>query len=151
VNAELFSAVGSGDEKRVRELLAADPAAARLKDDAGATPLHYACLNGHRKIVEALLEQGADINARDDQFGATPAGWAIEYLREAGGLLGIEIDDVLFAIRRNDAAWVQRFLTRLPALAWAKDIQGEALADHADESGNDEIAQLFSATREQKG
>lgn len=31
--------------------------------------------------------------SRDDRFGATPAGWATEYLRGAGGLLSIEIDD----------------------------------------------------------
>jgi hypothetical protein len=120
------------------------------KDSAGATPLHYACLHGHRQIVDALLKQGADVNARDDQFGATPAGWAIEYLREAGGLLAIEIEDVLFAIRRNDVDWVRRFVSRLPALAQAKDARGKALADHADALGNDEIARLFQTAREQK-
>ena len=37
-----------------------------------------------RAIVRLLVQQGADINARDTEFGATPAGWAIEYLREMG-------------------------------------------------------------------
>jgi hypothetical protein len=36
-----------------------------------------------------LHESAADINARDDRFDATPAGWAIEYLRGLGGLLAI--------------------------------------------------------------
>ncbi len=143
VSAELFSAVTSGDTQRVRELLDSDPAAARMKDTEGATPLHCATLNGEREIAELLLASGADINARDDEFGATPAGWAIEYLREHGGLLAIEIDDVLFAIRGKDVRWVQRFLTRLPALAQARDAQGKALAEHAVESGNDEIIRLF--------
>jgi Ankyrin repeats (3 copies) len=143
VSAELFSAVTSGNKQRVRELLASDPAAARLRDDEGATPLHYATLNGEREIAELLLASGADINACDDEFDATPAGWAIEYLRERGGLLAIEIDDVLCAIRHNDVRWVRRFVTRLPALAQARDAQGKALAQHAVESGNDEIARLF--------
>ncbi len=86
---------------------------------------------------------GADINARDDRFNATPAGWAIEYLREEGGLLAIEIEDAMFAIRENDVRWVQRFLTRLPTLAQARDAQGKALSQHAAESGNAEIARLF--------
>jgi hypothetical protein len=114
-----------------------------MKDAEGATSLHYATLNGEREIAGLLLASGADINARDDVFHATPAGWAIEYLREQGGLLGIEIDDVLFAIRGKDVRWIQRFLTRLPALAQARDAQGKALAQHAIESGNGEIARLF--------
>lgn len=37
-----------------------------------------AAFGGHRDVVQALVEQGAEINAGDGQFGATPAGWAIE-------------------------------------------------------------------------
>jgi len=111
-----------------------------VKDAEGATALHYAILNGHREIAELLLANGADINARDDHFGATPAGWAIEFLCERGGLLRIEIDDVLFAMRQKDVLWVRRFLTRLPALARAREHQGKALSEHAAELGNNEIA-----------
>src|SRR5690349_1053151 len=108
MSAELFSAVASGDVECVRELLGSDPDAAKVTDDEGATALHYATLNGRREIVELLLEYGADVNARDGRFGATPAGWAIESLRERGGLLGMEIDDVLYAIRQHDIRWVHR-------------------------------------------
>ena len=74
----VFLAVASGNGERVQELLASDPGAVRARDGEGATALHYATLNGHRTIALALLEQGADVNARDERFGATPAGWAIE-------------------------------------------------------------------------
>jgi ankyrin repeat protein len=143
MSADLFSAVASGNAGRVRELLASDPGAASAKDTEGATPLHYATLNGRREISELLLQYGADVNARDGRFNATPAGWAIEYLREAGGLLSIEIEDVLFAIRTNDVRWVRRFLTRLPSLDRANDAHGKALSQHASKPGNDDIARLF--------
>jgi hypothetical protein len=143
MNEQLFAAVKSGDTGHVRQLLASDSTSVTAKDNEGATALHYAALQGHREIVALLLEHGADINARDEEFHATPAGWAIEYLREAGGLLGIEIEDVLFAIHENDVRWVRRFLTRLPALARAADLGGKPLAAHAAASSNPEIARLF--------
>jgi hypothetical protein len=145
VSAELFTAVASGNVAQVRELLAADPGAANVTDNEGATALHYATLHGHRDIVDLLVARGADINARDERFGATPAGWTIEYLRERGGLLAMEIEDVLFAIRQNDVHWVRRFLSRLPALAKARDADGKALSEHAAEAGNDRIVSLFES------
>ena len=33
-------------------------------DEEGYTALHYACWRGHQKIVEKLLEAGADVTAR---------------------------------------------------------------------------------------
>lgn len=141
--AEFFTAVQSGNTGRVRELLTADPALARARDEEGATALHYATENGHREVARLLLETGADINARDGRFRATPAGWAIEYLRELGGLLGIEIEDTLFAIREKDVRWVRRLLTRFSVLAKATDRDGKALSQHARESGHEEIARLF--------
>jgi hypothetical protein len=142
-HVEFFAAVASRDTARVREFLSSDPTLVRARDDEGATPLHLAAEQGHRDVVKLLLEAGADINARDDRFGATPTGWAIEYLREQGGLLAVEIEDMLFAIRERDVRWVRRLLARWPALAKARDAQGKALSQHATESGDDEIARLF--------
>jgi len=141
--AEFFTAVASGDTGRVRELLVSDPGLARVKDPEGATALHYATESGDREMVRLLHESGADINARDDRFNATPTGWAIEYLRGLGGLQAVEIEDLLFAIREQDVRWVRRLLARWPALARATDAGGKALAQHASESGNEEIAGLF--------
>lgn len=44
--------------------------------DYAGTCLHYAALNGHRAMVDFLLEHGADPNIRDQKVGGTPAGWA---------------------------------------------------------------------------
>ena len=40
------------------------------------TGLHNAAGNGHRAMVEFLIEQGADANVKDQERGGSPAGWA---------------------------------------------------------------------------
>ena len=84
---KLIDAAKQGALEDVRSILASHPELVNLKDSAGATALHYAALAGHSHVAELLAEHGADINARDSRYQATPTGWAIEYLREMGGFL----------------------------------------------------------------
>lgn len=139
----LIEAIEQGDLKRVQAIFETDEGLANLRDAAGATPLHYAAIHGHRQIVQLLLDRGADINSTDRRFGATPAGWAIEYLRELGGYLAIELDDMAYAIRLGDTRWVTRFLKRFPALRQARDTAGTPFQKLARDSGNLEITALF--------
>ena len=139
----MIEAVKQGDRESVRSILESDDRLANQRDKSGATPLHYATLSGHRQIVQLLLERGADINSADRQFGATPAGWAIEYLREKGAYLAIELDDLAYAIQLGDTRWVARFLKRFPSLRQASDTKGTPFQRLARESGNREIAGLF--------
>ena len=44
--------------------------------DYAGTGLHYAALNGHRAMVEFLLNHGADRTVKDTKVGSTAAGWA---------------------------------------------------------------------------
>ena len=44
--------------------------------DYAGTGLHYAALNGHRAMIEFLLDHGADKNVKDTKVGSTAAGWA---------------------------------------------------------------------------
>jgi ankyrin repeat protein len=140
---ESIEAVKQGDREGVRAILESNDRLANQRDASGATPLHYAAVNGHRQIVQLLLERGADINTTDSRFGATPAGWAIEYLREMGGYLAIELCDLAYAIQFGDARWVARFLKRFPSLRQASDTNGTPFQRLARESGNREIAGLF--------
>ena len=140
---EFFDLVQSGDCAKVRAALGADPMLAKARDAQGATALHRAALAGDRETSVALLEAGANVNALDGRFGATPAGWAIEHFREHGGLLAIEIDDAKFAIERGDAVWLRRLLERFPALKTARHEAGTLLSDLARAGGNRDIADLF--------
>jgi hypothetical protein len=62
-------------------------------------------------------------------------------------LLAIEIEDTLYAIRSRDVGWVERLVTRHPALVEARDVNGKPLAEHASESGVESIADLFATAR----
>jgi ankyrin repeat protein len=139
----LIEAARLGVAEDVRAMAHSHPHLVHARDETGATALHYAAFGGHRDVVRMLVEAGADINAADGQFGATPAGWAIEYLREMGGLLGIELGDFAYAIEKGDVEWAARFLKRFPALRGAKDTQGRAFKTLAEKSENAEILRLF--------
>lgn len=141
--ATLLDAVKRAAASDVAAILDRHPELINQKDHEGATALHYAAFHGHRDVVRTLVRAGADINARDGKFGATPAGWAIEYLRELGGFLGIELADFAFAIERGDTAWVGRLLARFPAFRHAVDAQGRAFTQLAAQSGNAEIIRVF--------
>jgi ankyrin repeat protein len=49
----------------------------------GATALHVAAIEGQLDAVRWLLEHGAALDTRDDEFGMTPAAWANEKGRQA--------------------------------------------------------------------
>lgn len=140
---QLIDASKRGALQEAEALVQAHPELVTRRDKSGATALHYATLGGHRALAKFLVQAGADINATDGQFGATPAGWAIEYLREMGGFLGIELADLAFAIRQGDVEWTRRFLTRFPGLRRAKDIEGKPFKLLARECGNADILALF--------
>ncbi len=70
VNEQLIEAVTGGDADRVKKLIKKG-ANANAKDNFG-TVLVKACDAQYDEIVGILVENGADVNSRDDLFGATP-------------------------------------------------------------------------------
>src|ERR1041385_416722 len=136
-----MDAAQRGDVQEIARILQSHPEFVHQRDDSGATALHHAAFGGHADAARLLVKQGADINARDGRFDATPAGWAIEYLREMGGLLGTELKDFAYAITRGAVAWVARYLQRFPSLRDAKDVEGKPFRELA--VGHPEIAKLF--------
>lgn len=140
----LIEAIRNGNEQQTRSILEKNAELINRYDDTGATALHYAALHGYQSIVRLLVEKGADINSADKEFGATPTGWAIEYLRELGGHLGIELEDLKYAIQHDDTKWVARFLQRFPGLRTANYKDGRSFKELAQETNNESIITLFT-------
>ena len=60
---DIWEAVVTGDERRLTELLKADPMMLGEFSPDGFSLLHYAAFFGHNKLSQLLLEKGADIEA----------------------------------------------------------------------------------------
>jgi ankyrin repeat protein len=74
--ARLIESLRSGDRAAFTRQLREDPKAANLKGRVGSTPLMYAVLYADAQAMKALLDNGADPNARNDA-GATALMWAV--------------------------------------------------------------------------
>lgn len=51
---------------------------ANVRDKDRVTPLHRAAMGGHPDAARLLIAHGADVNALDGMFAATPLVWAVE-------------------------------------------------------------------------
>ncbi|XP_070782929.1 poly [ADP-ribose] polymerase tankyrase-2-like [Enoplosus armatus] len=63
---ELFEACRSGDLERVREVVTAKNVNSRDTAGRKSTPLHFAAGFGRKDVVDFLLQNGANVHARDD-------------------------------------------------------------------------------------
>jgi len=73
----LHHAADDGDIGEMKRLVAAGYDM-NMFDDLGWTPLHHAVKGEHYKAALWLIEQGADVNANDEQrIGETPLGDAV--------------------------------------------------------------------------
>ena len=64
LGAEMSATAAAGDMQRLGQL-GRDPRAVHASDDQGNTALHTAAEHGHRQLVLALLDLGADPDARN--------------------------------------------------------------------------------------
>jgi len=77
LDSVILAAVDCGHHTLVEWLLERG-ANVNARSDAPSrhTPLHSAAWNGDLKMAKLLVEAGADHTARDEQYDATPQGWA---------------------------------------------------------------------------
>lgn len=70
----MIKATKHGQTVMVLSLLAQNPELISARDSDGSTPLHCATWKGHERLVQVLLEHGADVNAtnNNDHWGTTP-------------------------------------------------------------------------------
>lgn len=62
----IHDAARKGDVKKIKDILQNDPKAVSAKDNVGDTPLHLAALHGQVAAVQALIDAGADVNAKNN-------------------------------------------------------------------------------------
>jgi len=89
---EIQEVVAGGDWETLKALLKGDPDLVFIRDTNGMTLLRLAAMKGRKDVVELLLANQAELNARNEN-GATPLHMALveghqdvaELLREHGG------------------------------------------------------------------
>jgi ankyrin repeat protein/catechol 2,3-dioxygenase-like lactoylglutathione lyase family enzyme len=78
--AQFFEACEAGNVETLKELFASDPSLVRAANPAvryaGWTGLHTAAQRGHLAVVQLLLQQGADPNAREAGDNTYALHWA---------------------------------------------------------------------------
>ncbi|XP_067049297.1 transient receptor potential cation channel subfamily A member 1 homolog [Acropora muricata] len=67
-NTPLHLAAKNGKVRTVAELVRKDPSIINDEDEASNTPLHLAATEGHFKCCKALLENGAEVDARNSNM-----------------------------------------------------------------------------------
>ena len=94
----IWVAAEEGDVEAVKGYLAIDVNVDARDEVYAGTPLHFAAFRGRKEVAELLINEGADVNAKN-QADATPLDKAIEknrdetvsLLRKHGGKTGEEL------------------------------------------------------------
>ncbi len=75
-----------GALQSIQKLVQTNPAVVHQADTNGWQPVHEAARAGHTKVMEYLVQNKVDLNARTNHgSGGTPLWWA-EHVRERGGI-----------------------------------------------------------------
>jgi ankyrin repeat protein len=110
---DVHAAARLGMIERLRELISADPQLVHARGGDGQTPLHFASTV---EIAADLLDQGADIDARDIDHESTPAQYMVRDRQEIARFLisrGCRTD-ILMAAALGDADLVRNHLNADP-------------------------------------
>jgi ankyrin repeat protein/L-ascorbate metabolism protein UlaG (beta-lactamase superfamily) len=74
--AELLDLFQNGKTPEILKILAEDPEVVKTDMGSGMTPLHYAAYYGNQSVFDYLVQQGADINAKDRR-GLSPVWFTV--------------------------------------------------------------------------
>lgn len=77
ISSSLFRAIKANDSDLVKQLLKSQKDQLNVQNKNGITPLHEAVKITSKEMIELLLQNGADVNARDKE-GKSPLEIAIE-------------------------------------------------------------------------
>jgi hypothetical protein len=86
---DIVDAAKRGDGHAVHKLIELDPSLVAARDDHGYTPLHWAAIRGHWRIVTELVAARAPVDAVGAD-GGTPLHWACHHDRT--DMVGLLLD-----------------------------------------------------------
>ncbi len=149
----LVAAAAENDLAKVKELITTGVDANRRDENTQTTALDEAVKNGNRKIVRALLDAGAEVNARSD-YGRTALMWLDEDATEelvwdliaAGAKINLkdkEGDTALILAASWSQPEVLRALLNAGARVNAKNKEGETALMKAASVGDLESVNLL--------
>ncbi|NKB67496.1 MAG: hypothetical protein GKR89_10575 [Candidatus Latescibacteria bacterium] len=149
---DIFSAVALGDGDRVGALIDADPKLLDSRDDYDSTLLHWAAQAGRGAVVDFLVEQGADVTARN-LFGETPLIMATieryDKIRRLGSNVTAQLVergadvDIFAAAAMGETGVLGKMLEVEPAQARATNEYGTTPLHLAAWNGHTEAARLL--------
>lgn len=115
---DIHAAAGLGMIEKVREWLVSDPSLVHAPGGDGQRPLHFAST---RQIIDLLLEQGADINARDIDHQSTAAQYKVKDTELCRYLIARGADvDIFMAAALGDLELAERVLSGDPGAISAR-------------------------------
>ncbi|UVI33309.1 ankyrin repeat domain-containing protein [Paenibacillus spongiae] len=149
------------DESGVLQLIDRDPAAIHSSDERGNTPIHWAVLTRQLKLIDALLERGADIESvRGD--GCKPVHLAMsgdyfyrphrdlpsDTIRNSWFMVGYLISkgaeyEIGTAAAVGDTEYVRQLLANSPELANVRDTSGRSPLYNAAKHGHVHVVEAL--------
>ncbi len=75
--ADFFAAMDRADVPAFQKMLTELPSLVKATGPDGATPLHVAADKNNPRMIELLVDNGADVEARYGKFPHTPLSWAV--------------------------------------------------------------------------
>jgi ankyrin repeat protein len=157
-NLSLFDACAVGDQEAVRSALDGSPAKLGEFSPDGWTPLHLAVFFGHRGVAEHLLAHGADVHGVSrNGMAVTPLQSALAGCHEDCAILliahGADVDGKpaagwppLLYCAQSGLIRAARLLLERGADPNAPGPEGQTALAMAKENGNEEVADLLSAS-----
>jgi hypothetical protein len=133
---DVWAAANLGMVAELREIISREPSLVHAKGGDGKRPLHFARTV---EIARFLLDQGAEIDALDDDHSSTPAQHLIGERPEVAAFLVVQgaRSDLLLAAALGDIALIGRHLDADPgAIAMRVDQDWFPMVDTASNGGH---------------
>ena len=119
----LIEAAESNDLETIRSLV--DCGAELGSTGDRASPLHHAALAGNLRVIEFLVERGADLGDRDPLYRATPLGWAAHTDRDDVVDWIVRRSGIFDAVRAGRIDRVRELIEAEPTCAQERDPNGQ--------------------------